>query len=598
MALSGSFNTSKSSDYGHGTLGLHLAWTATQDIVNNTSKISWTLTSNGSMSKGNWYYCWGVEVKINGVKVLNTTSKFEMNGDGKYKKTGSITVAHNADGTKQVAMSVRAKIYQNSWNISGSSDPRLDTIDRYALITIAPNFTDEENPTVTFTNPLGADTVTDLKIRLSWNDENDATPYIDIPQEDWNGGTVTLDLTDYRNALRNATPSSNTLPVKFDLMSTMGGIQYNDKKDATMSIVNANPTPGIVTYQDINPDIVAITGSTPENPVVVQGKSTLRISTAASTGNKGASIVSYSLSFNGATYMPVGGNVDIIQPGITGTYRATVTTTDSRGNTAEAYADIYIYQYVKPKADAYKLERAIDFTTNDATLEVDGAISNIPGNSMLITETHREKDTGSWSTPDTVDDAVPKTIHSLDYQKEYEMKIEISDSFTRALSPLDTAIINTGIGKGIPIAFFDIKRHSVGVNGIPDSDEQFYVGGHIKAKPNETDDGVILPHSYSTNEQIVDYWIDGSPIYERTIELQSAVTVNANTWNNSVYTFDSAVMLLKAEAYNVANAAQTNYWGFMASQISADGLDLGLFNSRDSACLVNLVIVRYLKPNS
>ena len=555
MASSGSFNTSKYSG-GYGTCGLNVSWTITsQSIADNTSTVKWTVKSNGTMSSGYWYYCFGVEVTINGTKVLNTSTKFEMKGSGGYKRSGTIVIAHNADGTKTVSMSARAKIYQNSWNCTGSASPSpsLDRINRYALLGEVPNFTDEESPTVPFSNPAGTNLVTDLKLRMMWNSDNDATSYVDIPEADWGGGTIVLDLDAYRTSLRNSCPSSNTLAVKYDLMSTMGGVQYHDYKTAVMNIVNADPTSGAVTYQDTDAGVIAITG---DYSVIVQLHSTLRINTATSTGNKGASIASYKLTFNGNDYIPDGsGNVDFVKPDLAGTFPAVVTTTDSRGNTSTASVNVPISGWTKPSA-LYSFARVADFVTNDAVLHVDGAISTVTGSTMQITESHSEKGSGIWSAPATIADDTDETIHYLDYRKEYELKIEVSDSFTRADSPPTNTEYTTGISKGIPLMYPDVFNHSVGINGIPDEQNQLFVGGTEKLKPNDTDAGVILPHSYSTTEKIVGYWTDGRPIYEKTVVLGSTVNVAAGntsaggTWTLLDSGWTNVVRILDFKAYH------------------------------------------------
>lgn len=591
MASSGSFNTSKYSG-GNGTCGLNVSWSITsQNIANNTSTIKWTVKSNGTMSSGYWYYCFGVEVTINGTKVLNTTSRFEMKGSGGYKKTGTITIAHGSDGSKTVAMSARAKIYQNSWNCTGSGSFALTKINRYAILGDVPNFTDEESPTVMFSNPAGTDMVTDLKIRLMWNSDNDATSYVDVPSADWGGGEIAIDLDSYRTALRNSCPSSNTLAVKYDLMSTMDGVQYHDYKSAVMNIVNADPTSGAVTYKDTDAEAVAITG---DDQVIVQLHSTLQIHTAASTPNKGASISSYKLTINGNDYIPdSSGNVSFVKPNVAGTYPAVVTTTDSRGNTSTASVDVPISGWAQPTA-IYSFERVQNFVTNEAILHVDGAISSVTGSTLKIQETHREKDTGSWSALADVPDNTDFTISNLDYQKEYELKIVVSDSFTRADSPQTNTEYFIGIGKGIPIAFIDTMRHSFAVNGIPDEDEQLFIGGTAKLKPNETDAGVILPHVYSTTEQIVGYWIDGSPIYEKTVEMGSTVSLASNTWTN-IDTLAEDIQPIKMNAY----ATTGNGFVLVESlqvQFITGTKKLDALNTRSSATAIDSYTIQYIKP--
>ena len=497
MALSGNFSTNKYTTSSHGTIGLNLSWTATQSIVNNTTKISWTLKSNGTMSSGYYVQAGPVTVTINGTKVLNTTSRFSMKGSGAYKKTGTITVSHAADGSKSVSMSVKAAIYSASVNCTGSKTYSLNKINRYALLGDAPSFNDEGNPTITFTNPAGTDLVTDLKVRLTWDEGYQATSYYNIPSSDWGGGSYTMNLNSWRGVMRNSTPNSNSMEVTYDLMSTLNGTQYHSTKVATMNIVNANPTVGALSFKDTNATIVGITGS---NQVIVQKQSTLQIHSDTSTANKGASISSKVLTFNGSNYTPDGsGNVTFTKPNIAGTYTATLKITDSRGNAALRNLSIPIRSWSQPSA-SYSLKRTEDFTANEAVLNVKGNISSIvvesvQKNTLQITESHRERGVGNWSTPVAVNNNTDTTISNLDYQKEYEFKIEVSDSFTRAVPP--STQYTPILGKGIPIAYFDAKRHSFAVNGVPDADEQLFVGGIVKC-----DDLDMTPKSYSSSVSV------------------------------------------------------------------------------------------------
>lgn len=125
MALSGSITTTKYNS----TIGLKLTWTGTQNVANNSTTIKWTLTSNGG-SSGSWWMAAPITVTINGTKVLNVTTRFKLYGGGAYKKTGSITVTHNADGSKSVGMSVNAAIYTSSVNCKGSDTFTLNKIAR------------------------------------------------------------------------------------------------------------------------------------------------------------------------------------------------------------------------------------------------------------------------------------------------------------------------------------------------------------------------------------------------------------------------------------------------------------------------------------
>lgn len=548
------------------------------------------LKSNGTMGSGPWYKAGPVTVVIGGKTVLSISSRFNMNGSGGFSRNGNVVITHNEDGSKSVSMSVKAAIYSASVNCTGSKSYTLTKINRYALINSATDFNDESNPTITYSNPAGGDLVSGIMARLKWLNADgvteEATDWSDQLSDE--GGTYTFDLDSYRNALRAACPDSNSLSVTVDLKSTMSGTEYHDTKVIQMSIVNAAPQAGAVTFEDTNSAVSGITG---DDQIIVQGQSTLHIVTAASTALKGASISSYVINFNGVNYDITSDRyLDIIKPPYSGTFVATVTTTDSRGNTATATATIVITPWAAPSADC-TAERVNGFETN-TVLTVDGTISAVTGSSMAISERHR-KVGGSWIGPNPVTDNTPTTL-SLDYTDEWEIEVSVSDSFTTSTP----TVYVLPVGKGIPPAFVDVDMNSFGVNGFPDDDDQLFVGGngHIKVEDVPNSGAVILPHRYSSTPQIVGYWTDGRAIWEETIDLSSSVTINANAWNNAVYTFDTAVTVLNAEAYYIdSQTGVINHWAFMATGTSTDGLKLCLYNSRDVSCVVTRIVVRYLK---
>lgn len=593
MALSGSFTTNKYD----GDIGLKLSWTGTQNIADNTTTIKWTLTSNGG-SASTWWWAGPVTVVIGSKTVLNTTSRFKLYGGGAYKKTGTLTVSHRADGTQSAWMSMRAAIYSTSVNCTGSHTYTLDTINRYALVLSADVFTDEVGvngyPKMVYTNPAGTGLVNDLYARIKWTDTSNVVQSTAWTKIDDEGGeyqftSSSLTSQDIDNMLA-ACPNSNQLNVQFEVKSTMDETEYTHEKSSVMNVVNANPVPavGAVTFKDIDDDIVDITG---DDQVIVQRQSTLEIKTALSQPQKHATIVSYSLNINGNDYVldTESGYAHVFEkPDVNGVFPATVTTVDSRGNSATSVTNVTVVEWSEPTCE-FTLERVNGFET-ETILNVDARISSVENiNTLTITERHRLIN-GTWSSASPVQNNTPTSI-MLNFQNDWEVEIVVADEFAQTVYG---AVVN----RGIPIAFIDTKRHSFGINGFPDDDEQLYVGGKIKVKQNETDTGVKLPHVYSETEQIVGYWLDGSPIYEKTIEFQSAVTVNANSWSNNVYTNDENIIVLNGEAYYYdSNSSVYVYWGFMAIQSNTtDKTKINLYNSRDSSCQVSILVIRYIKP--
>lgn len=590
MANNGSFYT----NYYNSHVRLKLSWTSTQSIANNTTTIKWTLTSNGG-STGQWWYAAPITVTIGGKTVLSVTSRFKLYGGGAYKKTGSVAIAHNEDGTKSCAMSVKAAIYSASVNCTGSKTYTLDKIDRYALLTSVQNFTDDVAnagyPTIEYTNPAGATLVSDVKIRIIWDNGNGYTSWHSL-DDSGADSPYTFDSSSLTSndidAMLQFCSDSNTLPIKFDLQSTLDGTEYHHYMDAVMTIVDANPTMGTLSFADVDTDVVNITGN---NQIIVQKQSTLRISFAPATAQKGASISRYILDFNGtvsAIFVGLhddGGHFDFVKPDYSGTYVATLSAYDTRGNVSTSTISVTITAWQSPSAEV-SLERINGFET-DTILHVKATISAVTGNSLTIQEHHRIVN-GTWTALANVSNDTDVTI-ALDNRFEWEMEVLVSDAF-------ETVPYPKAVGKGIPVAFIDTDMNSIGVGCFPDDDDQLAVSNHIKIKPNDTDN-VVLPHKYSETEQIVGYWLDGRPIYEKTIVLASAITVSAgNTSSAGAWTtldsgWTNPVRVLNIKCYH-ENSAGGALWTHLSANWTSN--EIRVLNVRSVSLLVEAFTIQYI----
>lgn len=450
------------------------AITNSENIVNSTTNVTFKIQVWRTNSGYTTYGSGTAYLQVGGstyTASISASQKFTYNSyTTVLTKTLDVARGETGDASTYATARINHDRFSSSYHGYTFNFP---VINRYALLSAVENFTDEGNPTIVYTNPAGTELVTDLKARITWNDGANATSYVDLDDQ---GGTYTFNLSESdRNAMLASCPNSKTLAVRFDLMSTMNETQYHNYKDAVMEVVNADPTPGAVTYQDTNASTVQKTG---DNQKIVQLHSTLQIHTAPSTAKKSATIASYSLSINGNTYTPdSSGNVTFVNPNVAGTYTAKVTTTDSRGNTATASIDIEILAWTEPTA-IYSLKRNNNFYTA-TILNVDGKISSIAGTNVLsITEKHRKVGDTNWSTPTSVQDATDTTIQ-LDNLYEWEVLITVSDSYS-------SVEFTATVGRGIPIFFWDRLLHSVAFNGFPDEDDQFYVGGNLKATGEAT----------------------------------------------------------------------------------------------------------------
>ena len=593
MALSGSFSTNKYSTSNHGTIGLNLSWTATQNVANNTSTIKWTLKSNGTMSSGYYVQAGPVKVSIGSTTVLNTTSRFNMYGGGKYKKTGSVTVNHNEDGTKSIGMTIKAAIYSASVNCTESKTFTLDKIDRYALITAISDFDDETRPTITYANPLGTDRVNDIYVRMTWSGGTlNATDWTKV---DDNGGTYEFTSTSLPDAaitdMLSACPTNTQLAVNFEIKSTMDGTVYTYTKAGSMKVVNANPTFTNLRYYDGNSTVTLVT----DDPTkIVQNLSVVHFAVSNISAIKGAKLEELKIEIPNLTTVTENyhtestsskDNIDITHPSafnFTENVVAAVKLTDSRGNFTTVNLTIIMLGYTAPTA-TIDIARQSNFY-DDTNVNVNPNYSSLDSQNEMTIYGWYKLTTDAYYDPQTRFEVINGSATvSLNNKYEWNIRIAIKDR-------ISTWIVydNLYVGVGIPIAFFDKLKKSVGVNCLPKHEKDLEVNGV----------SVVTKYDTDATERAVGFWFDGRTIYEKSVQLSSAVTVNANAWNNNVYTFDTARTVVKCEPYYISNDGIVVFWGFMASQTvsGSNGLKMGLFNSRDSSCQVTHIKVYYVYP--
>ena len=256
--------------------------------ANNTSSVSWSLVLSPIVKNYDWNYSNTVPVTYSVVFNGTTYSGNIMSYDGTSTvtvKSGSDTITHNADGNKSISYSFSVSSISASYlpgSASANGSMALTYIPRSATITSAPNFTDEDNPTITFSNPAG-NSVTSLKACISLTGAADDIAYRDVPKT---ATSYTFNLTDSeRNVLRNATTGSNSRTVYFYLWTVIGGNDYRVNVQRTFSVINADPiVTGTVT--DSNDITYALTGSR-SNLIKYYSNAT---ATVNATAQKGATI--------------------------------------------------------------------------------------------------------------------------------------------------------------------------------------------------------------------------------------------------------------------------------------------------------------------
>ena len=453
MANSGSFNTS-----GYDGRYLTFAWTlAEQSIENNTSTISWTLKGAGNAGSS-WYNAGNFKVVINGTTVYSSSTRIKLY-NGTLVASGTFTIAHGSDGSKSFSASAQAGIYTVAVNCSGSGSWSLPTISRAASLTAAPNFTDEQSPTISYNNAAG-NLVSSLQACISLTGSTDNISYRDIPKT---GSSYTFNLTTAeRNILRNATPNSNTLNVIFYIRTIINGATYYSTLNRTMTIVNAAPTISGVTYEDTNATTTAITG---DDQKIIQNTSTVSFTLAALAALKGATLTKVDININSVNVSTSLSGSSVTNRTISyGTINsssnlnANITLTDSRGNTTTVSKSVTMLAWSLPTAIISCARKNNYYTETDIT--VNASYASLGGeNTITIQYQTREQGSGSWSALQTLQDNVQSTIN-LDNTKAWDIKVIVTDR-------LGSSTYTLSIDKGIPIVYFDRLNRSIGFNCFP-----------------------------------------------------------------------------------------------------------------------------------
>ena len=435
-------------------------------IANNTSTVRWTLESTGGSVNYYTIYNWGVWVNGQQIYGTQTTNWNSYNFPAKTgSATGTITVAHNADGSAgNVGFQLNGCVYYNRSN-SYTGSISLTKIPRQANLTSAPDFNDEANPTIGYSNPAG-NSVSSLDACISLTGSRDDIGYRAVSKT---GSSYTFNLTEAeRNVLRSACPNSNSLSVKFYLRTVISGNTYYSILTKTMTIVNGTPTfsASNISYKDSNSTTVAVTG---DNQKLVQSLSNLLATITSATAKKSASISKYEATINGVTKtITSAGNIDFGVINSANNLTLSVKVTDSRGNTATASKTVTFLAWVLPTA-IISLKRKNNYE-DQSYLTVNATYSSVDSkNSVTIKYQYKKTTESSYTALTTIGNGSQKTL-TLSKDYAWDFKIVITDKF-------GTTTYNTILAKGKFILFVDTKKLSVGVNCFPTKTESLEVNG-------------------------------------------------------------------------------------------------------------------------
>lgn len=476
MASSGSFNTS-----GYNGRYLQFSWSiSSQSIANNQTTISWSLTGRGT-APSSYYKAGNFKVVIDGSTVYSTPRDTRINlYNGTVVASGNYTMTHNAQGQRSFSASAQAGIYTYDVNCTGSGSWSLTDIPRQATITSAPNFNDEQNPTINYTNPAG-NNVTTLQACISLTGSTSDIAYRDISKT---GTSYTFNLTDSeRNVLRQATTTSNTRTVYFYIKTIIGGNTFYNNVGKTLTIINNKPTFSVA-YLDTKSQTTTITGN---NQKIIQNNSTLRINITNATALKYATLSNAKVTINGTattknfTSGSLSLTIDIGTINVSSNLSVPVVVTDSRGNTTTHTLNVQVLPWSLPTAIITCQRKSNFYSETDINVNADYSSLNNK-NQITIKYQYKKTTDSSYSALQTLQDDVTTTF-TIDNLYAWNVKVIITDL-------LGSTTYNIFVDKGTPLIFFDRKLFSVGVNCLPTNeysiesshlsiDDVIYVGSQV-----------------------------------------------------------------------------------------------------------------------
>lgn len=368
---------------GDTTFTFRIYWTSTANIANNTSTVNVYIQGkvSDSFPESSWLYLasgggytsilanYPSGGRIHSYNAPESQVKL-IKGYYNYIAGTSFTVSHASDGTRSVALVVNVDgVAEKGPRCGGTGKPTitLDRIPQSAQITTAPNFTDEQNPTIVYNNGAGENT-TLLQACISLTGAVDDIAYRDISKTDT---SYTFELTDAeREVLRKATLSgSNTRSVMFMLKSELNGVTSYSNVTKTLTIANCAPSVS-ATFYDVNEKTVQLTQN---SDIFIKGYSTLE-SQLEGVPKKHASITSYKTTVGSSSATTKTARFEKVNAD-----EITYTVTDNRGQTGTLTLPIDTFEYTPITCSITSADIALDEehgTTAVVRAEISGKYFN------------------------------------------------------------------------------------------------------------------------------------------------------------------------------------------------------------------------------
>ena len=434
---------------------------SSQSTANNTTTVQFRLRSAGNK----WRTTSGT-AKFTGAytdsKSCATYPDYIESGDTIISI--SKTVTHNADGAKSLSIGGSVQAYIDGASRSASISKQtvtLPKINRLAIVSNTSDFTDEENPTLEFTNPGGFNVYPYLnfyddagtKVHTLYRGSSSVTsPYT------WN-------ITDAeRTEIRKATNKQQKYKVNVGVETYNGTtyIGYNSKAQ-TMTYVNATPSESTV-FAEINQKVIDILGTSNAN-TIIQNVSKIKL-TSKPNVKKEATVTKINFEHNAISVEDKTSPYEYTFTPANSKFKVTITDSRNYSKANEYTKTIIEYATVNIDKCSFKRENP---TSSNIILNAQIRYKQTTFGSKVNTPTIKWKlgESGTLhtltSSEYTVDTSNKRiTIsnlvlsESLDYTSEARFYLYVNDLLTE-----DTE--NELVLRGIPTC--DMGEHDFQVNG-------------------------------------------------------------------------------------------------------------------------------------
>lgn len=396
-------------------------------IENNTSTISWQLWLERAST---WAFDLNneslAEVQINGQSILSKYVSFDLrNSDWVRFGSGTMTIPHNEDGSKSIAISARLTNIANLGDIGWfSGTVNLSTIPRASAIRSV-SATELGKPVSVEIDRKASG----FKHQIWWSVNGSA--WIDLGSNHDTSVQFTVPI-DYANRITNSDTGTVDVCVRTLQGDTIIGRDVYLNGTSILVPKNIVPTLESITASE---RVAKIAEIIPKGNFV-KDKSTIRLEAVGAKGIYGSTIVSTELSLGNLVVRAPQGDFPANN---SGTVTAVAKATDSRGRTATKSIQINIIDYYAPKILAFLANRAGNGTNKTIISTVLANVSPLMVNGTNINRynlkiQYSEKGTNRWldaiNLTNETTEVINRQINSGAFyalDKAYNLRLVIQD---------------------------------------------------------------------------------------------------------------------------------------------------------------------------